>query len=180
MKSRRKKNVIILLLPFLLLFFININKANSQPNKIIIKGGVISFYVHSYSQFESGLTRNGWTTINFDLNDTDISKSGWKLQLRADNTVIQWDDGAPGVGISLNSFVIQVQSVSSSNGDIITTNSPLTVTNSLQDLCSGNLDVDAIEIVLNYQLGVAPSPNLLNKPPGYYYMTLEFFLETDI
>jgi hypothetical protein len=144
-------------------------------NLKVLSGGNVSYIFNSLGKYESGISYEDWTRFQIYYNDTTEfggvgTSVGWDLQVRAITSGIVSDGGNP----ELDTETITIRpNISSCSGCVGSTN--VSLTNVFQTIVIGDGNLSILEEVsISYDCGVDPAHKVLNKPPDYYNVDLEF------
>ncbi|HPE19186.1 MAG TPA: hypothetical protein PLM76_11145, partial [Tenuifilaceae bacterium] len=129
----------------------------------------------SLQKYESGIEYLNWSNLQVFYNDTtDVgtpgTSIGWELRVKA-GTIGIMSDGGGNPPLALES--IEIEPTITFGGTVTTIN----LTDSWQTIVEGNGNLSILEnILISYRCGTDPDPiySMLEKPPDYYFVDLEF------
>ncbi len=143
-------------------------------------GNYVQIFYNTLNDYQTGVTLNGYTRIRLKFRYD--GSSGWELRLFTNSAEIEYE-GAPTENLDLTDLSITPTILSTSdptntiNGSYSLVQGPFDPSKPEQVLVSGTggtVGTDPpieVEISITYSMG-----NMLNKPPGLYFVTLQFLL----
>lgn len=143
----------------------------------VVSGGNVSYIFNSLKKYEAGITYEDWTRLQIFFNDTtDVGgpgpSTGWELRVKATTSGIMSDGGNP----NLITKSIGIRPKISPGGNSASVElTDINLTDGFQTIVEGvgkqNIKE---EVFISYDCGVNPLYKILNNPPDFYYVDLEF------
>lgn len=165
---------------FILVYF-KPNYSYSQNIKDLREiGNYVQIFYNTLNDYQNGVTLNGYTRISIKFRYD--GSSGWELRLFTNSAEIEYEGGPTG-NLDLTALTITPTIISTTdptitiNGSYSLVQGPFDPSKPEQVLVSGkggtvgtNPPIE-VEISITYSMG-----NMLNTPPGLYFITLQFLL----
>jgi len=143
----------------------------------VVSGGNVSYIFNSLKKYEAGITYEDWTRLQIFFNDTtDVGdpgpSTGWELKIKATTSGIMSDGGNP----NLDTELIEIRPKITAGGNSTNVNlTNINLTNGFQTIVEGDGNQIILEeVFISYDCGVNPFYKILNNPPDFYYVDLEF------
>lgn len=144
-----------------------------------VSGNSVQFIFNTLDQYNNGIEIQGWSRIRIRYLYT--GHNAWKLSVWADDAEIVYE-GDPINNIPVGNLELTVQEISNNDPTTAYT-TPFNLSNVKSVFAQGNglapPTIVDIEFTITYKIGTPPNI-MLNKPTGFYYVTLQFLLEEQI
>ncbi len=173
------RNLIILAL-----FCVCALTAHSQPTtaRIMVEsGGSVRFSINSLTKYNEGMALEDWTRLAISFADTLDTSATWKLQFKANTSVIYGDYGRE---LPLDYLVLEARDGGgntilgdSDNGFILPPQTLNTIKKTLiEDAPQGSFQDN--KLYISYRLGKG-AEKLMGQPSDYYFVDIEFILTSN-
>lgn len=177
-KLKIKFHALVLLVGAFIL--ISQNATAQDPLKDLrVTGNSVQFIFNTLDQYQNGIEIDEWSRIKIRYLYT--GHNAWKLSVWADEPYIVYEDD-PINNIPIENLELIIQE-KSNNDPTIAFTSPFSLSEVKSVLVQGNglvpPSIVELEFTITYRLGFPPNI-MLNKPKGFYYVTLQFLLEEQI
>lgn len=150
--------------------------ADPVGRQVFAGGQFVQFPINSFQKYNNGMELNDWTRVRVSIQNLPPGTT-WRYKIYTFKTEIIGE--MPPNTLDLDYLKIQVVLVNSSGfASINVDTAPIDLSITQHSFVTGEGNGE-FELLISYKLGIDPLKPLLGENPDYYFVDLEFHLESD-